>query len=229
MIEHALFPTLVVEDLNVNNDEFKELFFNSALNHFTNGYSNEFTGNLNLQTEPNFRPIYEYVSLKAKEYVATLKVNPDTYDFNIVKSWLNCLIHEDNPVHSHADAHFCFAYYLNVPEDIQKCIRFFQPDHPNDLYVGMLEFNVNDYTMFNSLSWGISPKEGTVLIFPGHLKHHVASTADKALVLDGEPPVTSIADLHKRRICLAGDIVLTLKEKTNVPLGIQPIKNWRAF
>jgi len=229
MVEHALFPTLVAEDFNPNNDVFKEIFFKNVFKHFTDGYSHEGTGALDLQTDPNLQPIYEYATLKAKEYVAKLEVNPDMYDFNIVKSWLNCTSRDDNPVHSHADAHFCFAYYVNVPTNIEKSIRFFQPNHPNNLYAGMLDLNVTNYNVFNSLSWGLLPKEGTIFLFPGHLKHHVSNDVNKKPTLGSEPPVNSVEDLYSRRISIVGDIVLTFKEKTALPLGIQPVKNWRSF
>jgi hypothetical protein len=35
--------------------------------------------------------------------------------------------------------------------------------------------------------------------------------------------------LNEHRICLAADILLTYKDKTASPLGIQPVRNWRQF
>ena len=35
--------------------------------------------------------------------------------------------------------------------------------------------------------------------------------------------------LKTKRISIAGDAILTFKDPTPVPLGLQPVKNWRKF
>jgi hypothetical protein len=231
MQQHALFPTLVAEDLNPHNAWLKEIFFPNAMKHFTDGVSDEGTGALALQTDPSFAPIYEYVTSKAKEYLVHLRVDPRTHDINIVKSWLNVSAVIDNPMHNHADAHLTFTYYINVPNDKQRDIRFFTEKQRNNLYHGMLENNVVDYNVFNSTSWGFTPQEGSIFLFPGHLNHSVLPRNRTCPDTDvsKEPPVKDLEDLKTRRICVAGDIVLTYNSGNNKYLGLQPVKNWRTF
>jgi hypothetical protein len=44
-----------------------------------------------------------------------------------------------------------------------------------------------------------------------------------------EEGVRSKIDLLNRRISIASDALLTYKEKSAKPLGIQPVSNWRKF
>jgi hypothetical protein len=39
----------------------------------------------------------------------------------------------------------------------------------------------------------------------------------------------TVEELNENRICLAADILLTYKDKTASPLGVQPVSNWRQF
>ena len=39
----------------------------------------------------------------------------------------------------------------------------------------------------------------------------------------------SLEDAKEHRIAIAGDIILTYKEKAAKPLGLQPKRNWRTF
>jgi hypothetical protein len=231
MQQHALFPTLVAEDLNPDNARLKEVFFPNAMKHFTDGFSDEETGALALQTDPGFAPIYKYVTSKAREYLTQLRVDPRIHDINIVKSWLNVTAVTDSPRHNHADAHLTFTYYVNVPSDKQRDIRFFIEKQQNNLYHGMLENNVVDYNVFNSASWGFTPQEGSIFLFPGHLSHSVLPRSSTCPDADTskEPPVKDLEDLKTRRICVAGDIVLTYNDGNKKYLGLQPVRNWRTF
>jgi hypothetical protein len=70
------------------------------------------------------------------------------------------------------------------------------------------------------------PGEGDLFIFPSSLNHSVKYEFNRGYY---EPPIKSIEDVKMKRICIAGDILLTHKELTTNPLGIQPIENWRHF
>jgi hypothetical protein len=113
---------------------------------------------------------------------------------------------------------------VNVPEAAAYPLHLLPPlDHPNDLTTGMFLANkdirvVKYNNQYNCNSVEFRPTEGTLLVFPAKLRHLVE---------------THKTELHPnikdRRISLAGDFVLTLKEKTARSMGLQPISNWRLL
>jgi len=55
MREHALFPTLLAEFEYPDKDNFKQIFYGKIFDYMSpEGYSNEFTGHVNLHHEPTF-------------------------------------------------------------------------------------------------------------------------------------------------------------------------------
>jgi uncharacterized protein (TIGR02466 family) len=228
MIKHTLFPTLIVEDSYKEHDEFKQTFYNNIMKHVSvDGYSEERTGNVTLHHDKELSSLYSFVTDKAKEFVRTLKVDDNKFQFNITKSWTNMTHVVDNAVHCHSDSHISFTYYVNIPENGSKALRFYSDHpHPNELYLGFLTHNVDEWNLTNSLAWQFSPEQGDLFIFPSRLKHSVNYEFTRGY---SEPPIKSIEDVKMKRICIAGDILLTHKELTTNPLGIQPIENWRHF
>jgi hypothetical protein len=41
--------------------------------------------------------------------------------------------------------------------------------------------------------------------------------------------IKDLTDLRNHRISIAGDVIITYKDITAKPLGLQPVKNWRTF
>ena len=109
-------------------------------------------------------------------------------------------------------------------------ICFFRDKNPNELYAGML-INSTNYNIENASSWSIEINEGQIYLFPASLAHAViASTND--VNETGVSNITSddpVKDLAEFRVAIAGDIVLTHKEKAIISMGLQPVKNWRTF
>ncbi len=230
MIAHGLFPTLITEGVNDDHVAFKQLFINNVHNHMTtDGRSDESTGNVDIHTDTNFTDFFKFVADNVRDYVATMGINPELFDYNLVKSWLNVTKESDNPIHDHADAHVSFSYYVNIPTDVEKFIVFYNPHDTNSLYHGMTNFNVDSFNAFNSQTWSFNPREGTIYVFPGKLKHSVMSNGHAEPVISPEVGSKNSADLMTKRITIAGDFLLTHKEKTSQFLGLQPVKNWRQF
>jgi hypothetical protein len=223
---HALFPVLVGEAFNENHEDMKQQLENAAMNHLDeNGLSNERTGHVDLHLDPAFNGLMKFVTLAAKEYIATHMFHPDTFDFNIVKTWMNIIKDEGNPRHAHADAHLSFCYYINVPDDANTGITFHNYTDRIEPFPGcILHNNPQEWNVFNSYAWSFPVKEGQLLIFPSRLQHHVEGSGDQPKI-----GVQSIEELSAKRVSLAGDIVLTYKEKAAKHLGLQPIQNWRVF
>ena len=223
---HALFPVLVGETFNENHEDMKQQLENAAMNHLNeDGFSSEQTGHVDLHLDSEFKSLMQFATLAAKEYMATHMFHPDTFDYNIVKTWMNIIKDEGNPRHAHADAHLSFVYYVNVPEDANTGITFHNYTERYEPFPGCITHNnPQEWNIFNSYAWSFPVKEGQMLIFPSRLQHHVDGSE-----MGKRTAIRSLADLQESRVSIAGDIVLTYKEKAAKHLGLQPIQNWRVF
>lgn len=227
-----LFPTFVGQDIYRDAGVFKDLIFNSIEDHLTDdGYSDELTGHLTLQHDERYRSFFEFATQSAKRYVECLNINPNTYDYNIVKSWFNITREKNNPIHTHSDAHLSFVYYISTPTEVKKMLCFFVDESPNQLYHGMSSL-VKEFNYENALSWSIEIAEGEIYLFPASLAHGVIASKNDintkgiSKIMDKDVP---IRDLREFRVAIAGDMVLTHKDKALVSMGLQPTKNWRTF
>jgi hypothetical protein len=112
-----------------------------------------------------------------------------------------------------------------MPENCNLPIRFYRPKLVEP-YPGSIEHNNTKkiWDELNSSSCLFTPVEGQLFVFPSMLQHDTV----------GEPFIRMEQGINKQnileyRLCLAGDILLTYKDKTPSPIGIQPVKNWRKF
>jgi hypothetical protein len=227
-----LFPTFIGHNVYAHADAFRDLIFDTIDDHKSpDGYSHELTGNLDLQKDVRYSEFFSFVTECAMEYVASLQVDPNQYDYNIVKSWFNITRSKNNPKHSHKDAHLSFAYYISTPQELKKMICFFSQDKTNELYAGMFN-NVSVFNLENASSWSLDANQGEIYIFPAKLEHAVIATMNDITnsgVMNASGVEDAIDDITKFRVAIAGDIVLTHKEKALVSLGLQPVKNWKTF
>lgn len=227
MIEHALFPTLVCEFEYPEAAEFKAAFYQHIFDHMTpDGYSNEYTGHVNLHHDPAFNPLFTFASRCIEQYLDRLHIDRKLFDVSIVKTWMNITKDRPTPLHNHGDAHISFTYYINIPDEVKKPIRFYNHTYRHEPYPGSMKFNntSNQWDWFNSYTWQFDPKEGQMFVFPATLPHDTVSNYDQE-----ESGTKSIEELSKRRICLAADAVITYKNTTASPMGLQPVENWRKF
>ena len=223
---HALFPVLIGEASNDLHAEMKPRLESAAMNYLDeDGFSSEQTGHVDLHLDPEFEALMQFATLAAKEYMATHMFHPDTFDYNIVKTWMNIIKEEGNPRHAHGDAHLSFVYYVNIPESFSTGITFHNYQERYEPFSGCITHNnPQEWNVFNSYAWSFPAKEGNLLIFPSRLQHHVDGTGNGK-----RTAVKSLIDLQESRVSIAGDIVLTYKEKAAKHLGLQPIQNWRVF
>lgn len=235
MQAHPLFPILVGEFSYDEPQGFKKIFFENVHKHINeDGEDGEFSGHIDIHHDLAFQDLFVTITEHAREYVRTLSVDPEQYTFNLVKAWFSALKEASIPQHDHSDAHLSFAYYVNVPDEAPSAeIRFVAPRPSyNDLHNGMFGqsfdgvYPVNEWNTFNSPTWGFTPTEGTLFIFPARLAHYTNNG-----IMNPIPDVKSanIDILKKKRICLAGDFVLTFANKSNRSMGIQPVSNWKVF
>lgn len=232
MMIHPVFPTLITEHLYNQKEEFKQLFYDNIFKYMSDdGISNEETKHVNLHHEPAFSGLFTFASDSARQYVSALNVDPDLFEFNIVKTWMNITKDYSTPTHNHADAHMSFTYYINLPNDCAKPIRFYNHTNRHEPYPGMIKFNNPiRWDLLNAYTWQFNPVEGQLFVFPASLPHDTVSDNDGPQVGSSlEQGCKTVADLQQRRICLAGDILLTFKERANKPMGLQPVSEWRTF
>lgn len=220
-----IFPTIVGIDTYFPKENKSEMMESLMPFFDENGRTGETRGFVHLQTVKQLAPIYDAVAKAVKEKLEHLKVNSDLLDVNIVKSWMNVVKEKNSPVHTHADCHWSFTYYLNVPPTIDKAIMFEQKIHPNDVYGGMLRFSATEYNENNALSFIVPTTEGMLLVFPSNLLH---STVGQGNGVD-ETHINSLQDLYENRVCIAGDILFTYKKTANIPLGLQPKESWLSL
>ena len=224
--KYPLFPTLITEAFYEKHAELKPVLEKGIFRHMTpDGFSNERTGHVSLHLDPEFEPLFNFVSEVTKEYIRTFLINPDLFNIHIVKSWMNIIREQGTPFHNHADAHLSFVYYINIPEDVSTPIMFY--NHPNwyEPYMGFSKFNEpSEWNPFNSPAWSFPTKEGALMMFPARVNHDTPSTSG-----DPDIGVKSLKDLRRKRVSLAGDIILTFREVSAKSMGLQPIKNWLTF
>jgi hypothetical protein len=227
MINHALFPTLVSEFHYDYPHRFKEIFFNSIFDHLNeNGYSDEQTGHVTIHHDEKFKEIYQFAVSCVKTFIKVYNVDPELFDINVVKSWLNITAGISNPKHNHADAHITFVYYVHIPDSIQAPIRFYNHLRRHEPFPAFSKMNnqSNTWNAINSYTWQFVPTDGQLMVFPATLYHDTVGNS-----CDANPSIKTEVDIKNRRISIAGDILLTHKEKIARHLGLQPIHNWRKF
>lgn len=215
-----LFPTLVGTEIYEDHVNFKKKFFDN-LSKYTreDGITGEESGHVDLHHNPDFEDFFKFVSSVAEDYIEQLVGSKDIWEPWIVKSWFSDFSVQ---MHDHADAHLSFVYYVNVPLGKANPLHMIPPvDRLNDLTGGMFLQNKNiEVVRFNNQyncdSVLFQPSEGALVVFPARMKHVVE-------------PYQRNGDIQDRRISIAGDFILTFKQKTARSMGLQPVSNWRSF
>lgn len=237
MIVHQLFPTTVCQFHYPDCEQFNTLFIDTILDYYKdNGDtdvllsgSGEMTKHVTIHKQPQYLPIFQFASECVRNYIRQLNCDDSVFDLQLVKTWLSTT-GVPVPIHTHGDSHVAFSYYINLPTNIIRPIRFYSPNWVsiNDLFDGLIAFNKPSdaaWNLSNSTSWRFEPAVGDLFVFPGKLRH------DTEGFVEGESSIetTTTEELKQKRICLAGDFLLTHRETTNNAMGLQPIDNWVTF
>lgn len=223
---HALFPVLVYEDKYNNPVAVKEETSKIIFKYLdSNGMSDEATGHVSMHHEEVLRPVFEFATNAAKQFISHYMIDPELFDYYVVKSWMNMIEHRETPRHDHADAHISFVYYINVPVNNSTPITFCNyPDRYEPFSFMSKNNNPSEWNLINSYAWSFQPQEGTLFVFPARLSHYVDKHDNMP-----ETGIHTVDDFHRHRVSVAGDILLTYKDTSAKSLGLQPIKNWRTF
>lgn len=223
---HSIFPILIFEDYYEDNENFLKIIHETWQDHYTDGHTNELTGNFDLQLDERYADLYAYLTKSVKKFLATSGVVYENFDINFVKSWFNSLESISTPLHDHADAHISVVYYASTPETAKQKIRFHCVDKTREPFIGIYDCNSYEYNQFNGKTYQLDTKMGQIFVFPSKLAHDTVHPNEK---MGMEPKVYDVEDLKRKRICIASDVVLTYNSKQTKPSGIQPVFNWRTF
>jgi uncharacterized protein (TIGR02466 family) len=226
MALHGIFPVAVGEYHCKEAEKIKQSVFSTYSKHMNvAGYSEESTGHVTLHHEPEYEPLYRFAAASVRKYLDEFGIDQDQFDVNIVKSWFNILQKRKTPPHAHGDAHVSFSYYVSIPDGYNQAIRFHNYFNRFEPFTGCIRNNPGkEWNIFNSYVWDFFPSEGTMFVFPSMLVHETVSNTT-----EHDEGVLGDADIKKRRICIAGDVLLTYKTKQAKTLGLQPISNWKTF
>jgi len=205
------FSPLVVYESNIPG--FKDSLIDLYQEHsfdFSNGMiTGELNGKVLVHQDPKFSSFFKELKIKVQEYLNVFNFDHSIYDINFVKSWYTvCGTKFDVPSHYHSCSHISYVYYLDVKENDPL---IFNIDNPNEWFGDAFFFTFNKDDL-NIKHPEVQPKNESLLFFPGKIKHYTS------------------ANRNYVRMCLAGDIILTLKEnKLNFESGMLPTKYWSQF
>ena len=223
MIESQLYglsPILIYESFNNIQDhkKIKKIYYEKINEYgFDYGLDSRFNGACNssgeslgksfIHKDPSFSNLFQFIKINLVNYITKLGFNDELFSFHVLKSWY-VIISENNGMqfHTHSCSDFSFCYYIDAPKN-SGAINFLNQNtnNQNNIFSGIFDYSINEPSktfikdfenphVFNS--YGFSPSDGKLLIFPSTLDHSVNTC---------EPGVV--------RHSISGDIKLTLKKE----------------
>ena len=206
---HQAFPLLIYEKeltgfLNVLYQGFDDAKFDNSTGKITGELNGKVLVHQDLRLEPFFRDVKKC----AVEYMDQFAIDKSTYEVNFVKSWFTiCDPGQHFPCHYHSCAHISWVYYIQTPGDP----LILHKKNPNEWFGDAFKL-IKENRFNNGDGYAITPQAQHLIMFPGHLEHYTTSQPRE-----------------HRRISLAGDILLTLKHRTDTESGLLPPKYWKSF
>ena len=197
---HEVFPLVVYQGEVDGHDKFKEKYLNELKDYWFNGYENEspeYSGRIFVHSK--YQSLFHSLKNNINEYFNCLNVDHSHLSYHISKSWVGCH-YKDTPelnAHNHNEANMGFVYYLQSDSTSDKFCAV-QLENPNELVGGLFETGqrnlLKGFNKYNCNRYTITPKEGTVLLFPSSMYHKTLKVTER------------VAD----RIVIAGDIRICL-------------------
>ena len=105
-------------------------------------------------------------------FVKKIIIPKTDVELYITQSWLNYTkAGQHHHLHSHPNSVLSGVFYINAVSDK---ITFHRKDHD---YI--IEFETDNYELFNSRSWFFEVKTNDIFLFPSTLQHNVETIDDK--------------------------------------------------
>lgn len=205
---HEMFPLVVYQGMVDCHEEFKNKNLDSLRDYWFNGYQNEspeYSGKIFVHHQQKYKPFFDSLKKNIDQYMEHLNVNYNLLNYHIIKSWVGCHLTDETPSitpHYHNESNISFVYYLKTDETSDKlCIH--QPKNCNEVVGGLFETAdqrniLLGFNKYNCNYYTITPKEGTVVIFPSNTYHFTQKFTERK----GE------------RIVIPGDVRITLKRES---------------
>ena len=183
-------------------------FEDGKFDNSTGKITGELNGKVLVHQDRRLEQFFRAVKKCAIEYMDQFAIDKSTFDVNFVKTWFTiCDPGQYFPCHYHSCAHISWVYYIQTPGDP----LILHKKNPNEWFGDAFKL-IKENRFNNGDGYAITPQPEHLIMFPGHLEHY-----------------TTPQPREHRRISLAGDIVLTLKHRTDTESGLLPPKYWKSF
>ena len=205
---HQAFPTVIYEKhLPGHLSAIYKSFDDGKFDNSTGKVTGELNGKVLLHQDTRLEPFFKEVKSSILEYVDHFNIE-DCFDINFVKSWFTiCDPGQSVPMHWHSCSHISYVYYVQTPGDPLVLHR----RNPNEWFGDAFQFKT-DHNYCNGDGYVITPKAEHLVVFPGSLEHYTAPE-----------------DREHTRISIAGDVILTLKDRIDKEAGLLHPRCWKQF
>ena len=206
---HQAFP-LVIYEKGITGflPSLYKSFEDGKFDNSTGRITGELNGKVLIHQDTRLAPFFREVKKSVIEYLQHFDVDKKEFQINFVKTWFTiCDPGQTVPMHYHSCSHISYVYYIQTPGDP----IIFHRRNPNEWFGDAFRFS-SENKFSNTSTYGITPKAEHIVMFPGSLEHYTIA----------EPR-------EHRRISLAGDIVLTLKHRTDTESGLLSPQYWKHF
>lgn len=175
-------PIYICEDVEYRVNEREKNCINSIL---TSTHTNErliLSSDVyvlkNLALENIFKLCQKHLDIYTKE---VLRIKQDFY---ITNSWITAKNKgQGHHRHNHQNCIFSGAFYANATESMGALTFYNKQGYLSDFN---FTYSYIDHNIYNSSSWQLSVKTGTLIIFPSHLEHDVTkNTEDDTRIVIG--------------------------------------------
>ena len=206
---HQAFPLIVFEKkITGHLSKLYKSFEDGKFDNTTGKITGELNGKVLVHQDTRLAPFFRDIKKAAFEYLEHFAIEKNIFEVNFVKTWFTiCDPGQSFPMHYHSCAHISWVYYIQTPGDHLVLHK----RNPNEWFGDAFKF-IQEHKYNNGDGYGITPYPEHLIMFPGSLEHYTTS----------EPR-------EHRRVSLAGDIVLTLKHRTDTESGLLPPRYWKQF
>jgi len=120
----------------------------------------------------NLQNIKKLIHENALNFFVGCGYDITNYDLEIANLWLNEMQQSDaeNIRHIHYGHQISGCYYVDMPKNTGGIVFT-----NNDLNIAFGSTNVATYTIFNSKTWQINPREGDMFFWKSDLPHQVSN------------------------------------------------------
>ena len=222
-----LFPLSIIKEkilLEENtksemSKEIKAMVSNSKNKDYQNkndSWTGDTQGFEYLHKNEKFKDLFLNVKKVAAKYLDHLKIDENTLDLYITRSWATVSNGEEKILpHNHLQSHISFAYYLKKSPDDANIV--FNGEHfQNEIIPGIFRSPtikdkglIKEFNFLNAPSIDLNTHEDEIVMFPSKAIHRTQANKN-----------------NNNRISISGDIVCVLKNSSLLEHVMPPLKNW---